>query len=201
VMLRKVFVDQPNYFRFEGKAVLFWFWSSASDGNKGLFDRLAAATEGLSNIALSLRLPSAADEDRLTFNFFKGFAPFSPLELADEKNWKTVWTEAYRSAEKIGMAYRVATISPGYDDRDLDDAQRAGNPYRRVPRYDGDTYRRTMAFVEELPTGPDLVIVSTFNEYHENTHIEPSLRNGMRYVDMTREFVARIKSRRGADAG
>jgi hypothetical protein len=200
-MLRKVFVSQPNYFRLDGAPVLFWFWSSALDGHRALFDRLAAATEGLSNIALSLRLPSAADEDRLTFNFFKGFAPFSPLELADEKNWKTVWTEAYRSAEKIGMGYRVATISPGYDDRDLDDAQRAGNPYRRVPRHDGDTYLRTMAFVEELPTEPDLVIVSTFNEYHENTHIEPSLRNGMRYVDMTREFVARIKSRRNADAG
>jgi hypothetical protein len=99
------------------------------------------------------------------------------------------------------MEYRVVTISPGYDDRDLDDARRSGNPYRLVPRHDGDTYLRTMAFVEELPIEPDLVVVSTFNEYHENTHIEPSLRNGMRYVDMTRQFVARIKSRRDADAG
>jgi len=201
LMLRKAFVDQPNYFRLDGKPVLFWFWSSASDGNRALFDRLAAATEGLSNIALSLRLPSVAGEDRLTFRFFRGFAPFSPLELAGERNWKKVWTEAYGSAEKIGMKYRVVTISPGYDDRDLDDAQRSGNPYRLVPRHDGETYRRTMAFVEELPTEPDLVIVSTFNEYHENTHIEPSLRHGMRYVDMTRQFVARIKSKRSAIAG
>jgi len=46
LVLKKGFVDQPNYFRLDGRPVLFWFWSSASDGNKGLFDRLAAATEG-----------------------------------------------------------------------------------------------------------------------------------------------------------
>jgi glycosyltransferase involved in cell wall biosynthesis len=196
LLLRKVFISQPNYFQLNGMPVLFWFWSSASDRNKTLLDSLAVATRGMCNIALSLRLPHGADEDRATFGFFRGFAPFSPLELADEKNWNQVWTEAYRSAEKAGMEYRVATISPGYDDRDLDDDQRAGNPYRLVPRNDGETYRRTMAFVEDLTSEPHLVIVSTFNEFHENTHIEPSLRNGMRYVDMTREFVARIKSKR-----
>jgi hypothetical protein len=93
------------------------------------------------------------------------------------------------------MERRVVTVSPGYDDLSLDDEQRTSNPYRRVPRDDGKTYRRSMEFVEELTKPPDLVVISTFNEYHENTHIEPSLRNGMRYVDMTREFVARIKSK------
>jgi glycosyltransferase involved in cell wall biosynthesis len=196
LLLRKLFVSQPNYLRLNGTPALFWFWSSAADGNKKLLDNLAVATKSLCNIALSLRLPHGSDEDRATFGFFRGFAPFSPLELADEKNWTKVWTEAYRGAEKAGMEYRVATISPGYDDRDLDDDRRSGNPYRLVPRNDGETYRRTMDFVEDLTDEPHLVIVSTFNEYHENTHIEPSLRNGMRYVDMTRKFVARIKSKR-----
>ena len=131
----------------------------------------------------------------------KRFAPFSPLELADEKNWTRVWTDAYRGAEKAGMDQRVVTVSPGYDDRNLDDEQRSGNPYRRVPRDEGKTYRRSMDFVEGLSKAPDLVVISTFNEYHENTHIEPSLRNGMRYVDMTREFVARIKSKWSGRAG
>jgi glycosyltransferase involved in cell wall biosynthesis len=194
-MLRKMFISQPNYFRLNGVPALFWFWSSASDGKKRLFDSLAIATEGLCNIALSLRLPRGSDEDQLTFGLFRGFAPFSPLELADEKNWQKVWTEAYRGAEKAGMEQRVVTISPGYDDRDLDDNQRAGNPYRLVPRNEGKTYRRSMDFVEDLTKPPHLVTISTFNEYHENTHIEPSLRNGMHYVDMTRKFVTRIKSK------
>jgi glycosyltransferase involved in cell wall biosynthesis len=194
-MLRDMFISQPNYLRLNGAPALFWFWSSAADGKKRFLDSLAVATQGLCNIALSLRLPRGSEEDKLTFGLFRGFAPFSPLELADEKNWKKVWTEAYRGAEKAGMEHRVVTISPGYDDRDLDDNQRTGNPYRLVGRNHGKTYRRSMDFVEELTKPPHLVIISTFNEYHENTHIEPSLRNGLQYVDMTEKFTKRIKSK------
>lgn len=195
-VLRRTFVDQPNYLHIKDGPALFWFWSSVLDGNKRLFERLAIATTGLTNIAMSSRLPRVADEDRTTFGFFRGFAPFSPLELADEKNWTEVWQQAYRNAEKAGMEMRVVTISPGYDDRDLVDSERSGNPYRFVPRHDGNTYRRMMSFVESLASEPHLAVISTFNEYHENTHIEPSLRNGMRYVDMTREFVSLIKAKR-----
>jgi glycosyltransferase involved in cell wall biosynthesis len=196
-VVKKVFVPQPHYLHLKGTPALFWFWPTAADGDKTFIERLIAATEGFTNIALSLRLPQIPDEDRLTFGLFRGFAPFSPLELAGEKNWKKVWTEAYRGAEEAGMEYRIATISPGYDDRDLDDDRRSGNLYRLVPRQDGETYRRTMDFVDGLPHEPDLVIVSTFNEYHENTHIEPSLHNGMRYIDMTRQFVERLRAERG----
>jgi hypothetical protein len=192
-MVRNVFISQPNYLRVDGVPILFWFWSSVGDGRPGVFSKLATATDGLCNIALSLRLPRGSDERKFTFGFFQGFAPFSPLELAEEKNWTNIWKEAYQAAEMAGMQQRVVTISPGYDDRDLDDSRRAGNPYRVVGREDGKTYRRVMQFVEELPTAPHLITISTFNEYHENTHIEPSLRNGMRYVYMTRDFVTRIK--------
>jgi hypothetical protein len=52
-----------------------------------------------------------------------------------------------------------------------------------------------MNFVESLTPEPELVIISTFNEYHENTHIEPSLYNGMRYIDTTRQFVECLRSK------
>jgi hypothetical protein len=98
------------------------------------------------------------------------------------------------------MTYRMATVSPGYDDGALDDPRRTGNPYRVVPRHGGATYRETMDFVEGLDPAPHFVLVSTFNEMHENTHIEPSQHNGSLYVDMTRDFVSRLKRRhdRGA---
>lgn len=195
--VKTVFVSQPNYFHLDDSPALFWFWPTVSDGDATLIERINVATKGLTNIALSLRLPQFPGEERLTFGLFRGFAPFSPLELSGESGWQKVWTEAYRRAEQTGMDYRIATISPGYDDRDLDDDARADNPYRLVPRNDGETYRRAMAVVDGLTPKPDLVIVSTFNEYHENTHIEPSLANGMRYCDMTGEFIKRLKATRG----
>ena len=187
------FVERPNYLRMDGVPVLFWFWSGAYDANGGLISAMADKGRSLSNIAISLRLPSETDEQKLTFQFFQGFAPFSPLELADQKNWSRVWSSAYKAAEKAGMRYRVATISPGYDDTGLMDEMRARNPYRLVPRKDGETYRKCMRFVEKLDKRPHLVLISTFNEFHENTHIEPTLRHGSLYVDMTKEFVDRMK--------
>jgi hypothetical protein len=94
------------------------------------------------------------------------------------------------------MAYRIATVSPGYDDRGLKDELRIRNPHRFVPRKKGATYRTCMRWVEKLDKTPHLVVISTFNEFHENTHIEPTLRHGTDYVQMTKEFVERMKHRR-----
>lgn len=194
-MIDKLFADHPNYLKLEDGPVLFWFWSSAYDGNKSFISSIANATKQFTNIAVSLRLPDDTDEEKLTFGFFDGFVPFSPLELAEEKNWLRVWNAAYQGARHAGMRYRAVTLSPGYDDSGLTATNRIGNPYRVVSRKDGDTYRTGMDFVENLSEKPDLVMISTFNEFHENTHIEPSMNNGMKYIELTAHFVKRVKEK------
>ena len=57
------------------------------------------------------------------------------------------------------------------------------------------TYQRGLDWIEGLSERPHLVTISTFNEYHENTHIEPSLNNGATYLDLTRSFVDRVKNK------
>jgi hypothetical protein len=37
-------------------------------------------------------------------------------------------------------------------------------------------------------------VISTYNEFHENTHIESSSMNGNKYTDMTREFAAHVRA-------
>ncbi len=190
--------SRANYLTIDGKPVLFWFWSSAHDGNKALVGALKAATRGFTNIAVGLRLPDP-HENRHTFGLFDGFAPYSPLELSRADNWDRVWSKAYGDAEAAGMGIRLATVSPGYDDRALHDEVRVGNPYRLVDREGGKTYATTMDAVRALSPRPDIVMVSTFNEYHENTHIEPSQRNGMQYVDMTARFISDWRKREAGD--
>lgn len=196
-MISKIFADHNNYLKMNDQPVLFWFWSSAYDTNKRLIGELKKAAEQYTNIAVSLRLPHETEEDKLTFGFFDGFVPFSPLELSEEKNWEKVWKSAYRNAQKAGMRYRIASLSPGYDDSGLTAETRIGNPYRVIPRKDGATFEAGIRFVEKLEETPDLIMISTFNEFHENTHIEPSLKNGMKYVELTTNFVKRIKKKWG----
>ena len=91
------------------------------------------------------------------------------------------------------MHYRVASVSPGYDDTALADPRRFANPRRVVDRVEGDAYRRSLRWVSGLDPVPHLVLISTFNEYHENTHIEPSAKNGDLYLKLTREAVGNMR--------
>ena len=193
--IENIYAGRDQYFRLDGKPVLFWFWSTAHDRDAAFFQDMKRAAAGFRNLAFGLRLPKGVDENTLSFGFFEGFAPYSPLELAAEANWSRVWLDAASASTAAKMPYCMITVSPGYDDRALADPRRSGNPYRVVPRHGGKTYQRMLDFAESASPAPHLVTISTYNEYHENTHIEASAHNGDRYVDMTRTFVARIRSR------
>ena len=39
---------------------------------------------------------------------------------------------------------------------------------------------------------PDFVIITSFNEFHENTHIEPSKKYGDTFLRSTRAFKERL---------
>jgi len=192
-MISKLYSMHSNYLHIDGKPVLFWFWSGVHDGDARFNEAVKAAAQQYVNIAVSLRLPNETDESRLTHGMFDGFVPFSPLELSSKDKWIKVWNAAFHFADRAQMKYRIATVCPGYDDSGLDDHLRAHNPYRTISRENGTTYEKSMEFVENLSDPPDLIMISTFNEFHENTHIEPSLKNGTRYIDMTTGFVDRIR--------
>ncbi|QMV12967.1 glycosyltransferase [Vibrio spartinae] len=192
-MISKLYSEHPNYLKINDKPILFWFWTSAYDGDKNFIGDIKIEAEKFSNIAVSLRLPDGDKERNSTFGLFDGFTPFSPLELCGEAKWNEVWTEAYNGSKKSKMKYKITTVSPGYDDSGMDDDIRNNNPYRVIDRKNGGTYQKGFDFILGLEDKPDMIMISTFNEFHENSHIEPSLENGNLYIDMTKDFVSELK--------
>ena len=105
------------------------------------------------------------------------------------------WAAGVRRAEAQFGQPRLwmATISPGWDDL------RSGcQPDVRVPsaphkrdREDGAYYRAT--FDAAMGSDPDWIWINSFNEWIEGTYIEPGRRYGDRYLEITRELVARFK--------
>ncbi|MHB8481846.1 MAG: glycoside hydrolase family 99-like domain-containing protein, partial [Nitrospiria bacterium] len=140
-------------------------------------------------IACSLRMYSARYEHKKTYGLFDGYGVFSPLELGSKENWEKIWQEEYKNSIGGGMSLKVLTVSPGYDDSHLKDPQRQNNIHRTVDRSNGETYQQMIDFALSRRISPDMVIISTFNEYHENTHIEPSIHFGDIYMKMTKEFI------------
>jgi hypothetical protein len=114
------------------------------------------------------------------------------LELSAPSRWNEVWSQAYDDATSGTRQLRIATVSPGYDDSHLKDPNRENNPYRTVGRNDGATYQQMIDFTLSLNDRPNLVLVTSYNEFHENTQIEPSKHYGTRYLDMTRDLTSKV---------
>jgi len=85
----------------------------------------------------------------------------------------------------------VATAMPGYDDTR---APGRGHTYRH-DRQNGAYYRET--WQAAIASSPDLVVITSFNEWVEGTMIEPSVSYGNLYLDITAQEAARYKSAAG----
>jgi hypothetical protein len=82
----------------------------------------------------------------------------------------------------------VAPVTPGFDDRRLVDRQ---TPHV-VDRSNGSVYDEQWATA--IDTGADWVIVTSWNEWWENTEIEPSERYGTAYLERTRVWTDAFKA-------
>jgi Glycosyl hydrolase family 99 len=83
----------------------------------------------------------------------------------------------------------VATVSPGYDDRQLKD----GRIPRTSDRDSGRYYDRQWQSAIDMRA--DWVVVTSWNEWMENTQIEPSVRYGDLYVTRTKMWGDRFRRR------
>ena len=80
----------------------------------------------------------------------------------------------------------AATVSPGYDDTLLDRETTFS-----VDRANGTYFDAQWSAA--VAAQPDWIVVTSWNEFWENTHIEPSVNFGDQYLQITREFAARWK--------
>jgi glycosyl hydrolase family 99 len=73
----------------------------------------------------------------------------------------------------------IAPAAPGFDARVLGGA-------REVRRNDGDTLRRE--FDAAVQSSPDAIGLISWNEFSENSQVEPSRRYGRRYLEILRDI-------------
>jgi hypothetical protein len=86
----------------------------------------------------------------------------------------------------------VPAVSPGFDDRVI------RSPGTVVARDGGATYDATWRAA--LAAEPSWVLVSSWNEWHESSEIEPSVEHGRAYLDATRAWAERFRQRTPARA-
>lgn len=77
------------------------------------------------------------------------------------------------------------TVIPGYDDT------KVRKPGLKVDRVNAQLYR--MLWRAALDARPDWVLITSWNEWHEGSEIEPSYDLGDAYLNMTRYYARQIR--------
>lgn len=77
------------------------------------------------------------------------------------------------------------TVIPGYDDTKI------RKPGINTERFNGESYKRQ--WEAALKLNPDWVLITSFNEWHEGSEIEPSVEHGDLYIRLTTGYVQRFK--------
>ncbi len=93
------------------------------------------------------------------------------------------WVQIAEDAGKIS----ALTVIPGYDDTKI------RKPGLAVDRYKTELYR--VQWEEAIKADPHWILVTSFNEWHEGSEIEPSVEYNQGYLDLTGEYAKRFKAK------
>lgn len=173
-VLRRDFTSSPAYFTFQGKPVVFWF-----------------NPPSLGGLDTWQQLRRGADPNNTQF-WFGGTDNFSYLDVYDALYYFDITWEGASGSAMASYARRldsynrshntskpfIATTMPGYDDIKI----RNGH---RKDRANGDYYRGT--WQTAIDRNAAAVVLTSFNEFFEGSHIEPSEQYGDVYLRLTRE--------------
>ncbi len=125
---------------------------------------------------------------------FDGIHSYNPTNEIANMNVDQIRSWARATYPKwvatAGPGISCVTVIPGYDDTKLN---RRG-PRPTTDRHGGETYR--VLWQEAIAARPDWILITSWNEWHEGSEIEPSMENGDRELATTGEFSRRFVSGR-----
>lgn len=173
--------SNSKFMHWNGKPVIFvWATGRVSTAN---WKTILAAVRANAGPAYFIGMGC----DSADMDVFDGMHDYTVNQAADlhayEKRCGKKTSNHFLLSEKKERKIWVATAMPGYDDTAI--ANRT--EHLIVPRENGSFYRATLEAA--LASKPDWVVVSTWNEFPENTHIEASVTHGTLYEDITRAYL------------
>jgi LysM repeat protein len=179
------------FLRYDGKPIIF-FWA-VSDVFRGqgqsAVDAWASIRQQVDPDHKTLWIADGADIQFL--RVFDGHHLYNITwnPPASVYNTLSTWGNRVRSysAEHGTRELWVATVMPGYNDLFTQDRSGRFSHERRSGAYYRETWQAA------IDSAPDLIVITSFNEWLEGTQIEPSVSYGNLYLDLTSELSAAFK--------
>ncbi len=182
--------DHPAYLKADGKPVVFVYVRAMQQlGLEGWLRTAVLLDErvdpGVALIADGFSGAAARVFDGLhTYNTAGQIRQKPPDEI---RRWARATYPHPVALAADARRISTLTVIPGYDDTKIRE------PGLRVPRYEGRSYR--VQWEEAIAADPHWILITSFNEWHEGSEIEPSREHGRAYLDATAKFTKQFKSR------
>jgi uncharacterized protein YgiM (DUF1202 family) len=179
-----VHANHPAFLRVDGRPVIF-FWRPtiwSVDTWRSMRDQVDPGRNSIWIAeGVDMAYQAVFDGHHLYSNTWN---PPSDLTYTNQKfaNWTAAASQQYGTHKRW-----VATVMPGYDDTRTG----RGNAFAR-DREGGAYYERS--WQAAIASGPDWIVITSFNEWPEGSYIEPSVAYGNRYLDLTAQWSAVYKS-------
>jgi hypothetical protein len=176
VMFRDRFAGNPVFYRVNGKPLTIWSGTWAFS-----YAQVAQVTSAVrpqllvlsteKNLAGFERIAGVTDGDAYYW---------SSVNPATNTGYEAKLDQMSQAIRKAGK-YWIAPFAPGFDAR-LVGGQRA------VPRDNGQTLRTEYAAA--VRSSPDMLGLISWNEFSENSYVEPSKNYGSQSLDLLRQLRA-----------
>lgn len=122
---------------------------------------------------------------------FDGVHQYGVILIEDLKKEYRIVSQIVKNYYMFGGKQKVwiATVQPGYDERKI-----PGRPGFYKERNRGKFYEQT--FEAAINSNSDLIFLTSWNEWWENTHIEPGKKIKNTYLNLTRTFSSKWKKKK-----
>lgn len=175
-------IHHPAYLYYDQKPViLFAFQHMAGFGNRFWRDLRAEFDPNQQTIWLAEGLSACCLYD----GAMDGMYAFNMAWANGDKNF---YIAERNLITAFGGRYYLPSISPGWDEDKIARASNRPNPTSRRDRADGQFLIR--AWDAAIATNSRVILVVSWNEFVENSHIEPSVLYGAQSLDILRPRIA-----------
>ncbi len=178
--------DHPNFLRYRGRPVVFLYAVEHVARNPGqtplqtwqaILDQIRA--DGYDAVWLGQTFDPSYLE---VFDGLHAYGFYAP-DMAEVYSSVSGQVRTYQFLQDPNAERKIwaPAVMPGYDD---DLLGRPGSWY--LDRAGGDAYGFT--FQAAIQSQADWIVITSFNEWWEHTHIEPSEQHGFTYLELTQEW-------------
>ena len=181
------------FLKVDGKPVIFVYGRVLSQIPRTAWRTIIAQTRAEVGSFL-LIADSNQTNDAAFFDGVHRYNISSPVAQYSRTNnlaqLRSIFAQNYLNAVNRAHQYghiACVTVIPGYNDT------KVNHPGRIADRKDGQVYR--ILWEDAIRAKPDWVLITSWNEWHEGTEIEPSMEYGDKYIKLTGEYARRFLAR------